>query len=72
MRWSTFHIKPPRALFLFAEYVKKYATEEAIREQLKQATRGLDGNGDAAAEHESDTESSMSDYSEDEVGDMEL
>jgi ubiquitin-conjugating enzyme E2 H len=44
-------------VFSFAEYVKKYATEEAIREQEDQS---------------SSSESSMSDFSEDEAQDMEL
>ena len=39
------------------EYVKKYATEEALREHDELSTS---------------SESSMSDFSEDEVGDMEL
>jgi ubiquitin-conjugating enzyme E2 H len=39
------------------DYVKKYATEEALREQ---------------EDMESSSESSMSDFSEDEVQDMEL
>ena len=41
----------------FSEYVKKYATEEALREQEHQL---------------SSSESSMSDFSEDETQDMEL
>ncbi|PSN47884.1 Ubiquitin-conjugating enzyme E2 H, partial [Blattella germanica] len=41
------------------EYVKKYATEEALREQENQGVS-------------SDSESSMSDFSEDEAQDMEL
>ena len=40
-----------------SEYVKKYATEEALREQ---------------EHHESSSESSMSDFSDDEVQGMEL
>lgn len=40
-----------------SEYVKKYATEEALREHDELSTS---------------SESSMSDFSEDEVGDMEL
>ena len=43
----------------FSEYVRKYATEEALREQEQQAVS-------------SDSESSMSDFSEDEAQDMEL
>lgn len=42
---------------LFSEYVKKYATEEALREHEHQS---------------SSSESSMSDFSEDEAQDMEL
>lgn len=44
-------------LFLPLEYVKKYATEEALREQ---------------EEDQSSSESSMSDFSDDETQDMEL
>ena len=44
------------------DYVKKYATEEALREQEAQE----------AAHLSSDSESSMSDFSEDEAHDMEL
>lgn len=47
------------------DYVRKYATEEALREQEKIA--GSTGNGMS-----SDSESSMSDFSEDEAQDMEL
>lgn len=43
--------------FLILEYVKKYATEEALREQ---------------EEDQSSSESSMSDFSDDETQDMEL
>ena len=46
-----------------ADYVRKYATEEALRDQENGAT----GNGMS-----SDSESSMSDFSEDEAQDMEL
>ena len=44
---------------LFAEYIQKYATEEALKEQEE-------GTGDSSSE------SSMSDFSEDEAQDMEL
>jgi ubiquitin-conjugating enzyme E2 H len=44
------------------DYVKKFATEEALREQEAQD----------AAHLSSDSESSMSDFSEDEAQDMEL
>jgi hypothetical protein len=44
------------------DYVKKFATEEALREQEAQE----------AAHLSSDSESSMSDFSEDEAQDMEL
>jgi len=44
------------------DYVKKYATEEALREQ----------EAHDAAHLSSDSESSMSDFSEDEAQDMEL
>lgn len=46
-----------------ADYVRKYATEEALRDQENGGT----GNGMS-----SDSESSMSDFSEDEAQDMEL
>lgn len=42
-----------------AEYIQKYATEEALKEQEE-------GAGDSSSE------SSMSDFSEDEAQDMEL
>lgn len=47
------------------EYVRKYATEEAIREQEKESSE----KNNAIL---SDSESSMSDFSEDEARDMEL
>lgn len=43
----------------FPEYIQKYATEEALKEQEEAA-------GDSSSE------SSMSDFSEDEAQDMEL
>lgn len=43
----------------FSEYIQKYATEEALKEQEE-------GTGDSSSE------SSMSDFSEDEAQDMEL
>lgn len=43
----------------FLEYIQKYATEEALKEQEEAA-------GDSSSE------SSMSDFSEDEAQDMEL
>lgn len=43
----------------FTEYIQKYATEEALKEQEE-------GAGDSSSE------SSMSDFSEDEAQDMEL
>ncbi|KAK7814098.1 hypothetical protein U0070_020957 [Myodes glareolus] len=46
-------------LFMFSEYIQKYATEEALKEQEE-------GTGDSSSE------SSMSDFSEDEAQDMEL
>lgn len=52
-----------RTLFLLIDYVRKYATEEALRDQENGGT----GNGMS-----SDSESSMSDFSEDEAQDMEL
>lgn len=45
-------------IHVFTEYVKKYATEEALREHDEQQS--------------SSSESSMSDFSEDEAQDMEL
>jgi hypothetical protein len=50
-------------LFIILDYVRKYATEEALRDQENGGT----GNGVS-----SDSESSMSDFSEDEAQDMEL
>lgn len=44
----------------FTDYVKRYATEEALKEQ------------EAAQAESSDSESSMSDFSEDEAQGMEL
>ncbi len=45
-------------MYIFiSEYVKKYATEEVLREQ---------------EHHASSSESSMSDFTDDEVQDMEL
>lgn len=46
-------------IFLLLEYVRKYATEEALRDQENAAVS-------------SDSESSMSAFSEDEAQDMEL
>lgn len=46
-------------LFSSTEYIQKYATEEALKEQEE-------GAGDSSSE------SSMSDFSEDEAQDMEL
>ncbi len=46
-----------KCMLLFSDYVKKYATEEALREQEDMSTS---------------SESSMSDFSEDEAQDMEL
>lgn len=53
----------PVSGFSPADYVRKYATEEALRDQENGGT----GNGMS-----SDSESSMSDFSEDEAQDMEL
>lgn len=50
-------------LDFLADYVRKYATEEALRDQENSGTE----NGVS-----SDSESSMSDFSEDEAQDMEL
>ncbi len=50
-------VKDALSCLPIADYVKKYATEEALREQ---------------EEMESSSESSMSDFSEDEAQDMEL
>lgn len=46
--------------YISTDYVKRYATEEALKEQ------------EAAQADSSDSESSMSDFSEDEAQDMEL
>lgn len=46
-------------LFSSSEYIQRYATEEALKEQEE-------GGGDSSSE------SSMSDFSEDEAQDMEL
>lgn len=46
-------------VFVSLEYIQKYATEEALKEQEE-------GAGDSSSE------SSMSDFSEDEAQDMEL
>ena len=53
------------------DYVKKYATEAATNEQIRQATNeGVScTNG---ADKSDDSESSLSDFSEDEAQDMEL
>jgi len=53
----------PFLISFSADYVRKYATEEALRDQENGGT----GNGMS-----SDSESSMSDFSEDEAQDMEL
>lgn len=47
------------SIFFFPEYIQRYATEEALKEQEE-------GGGDSSSE------SSMSDFSEDEAQDMEL
>ena len=52
-----FHHKPDEYVWKVQEYIKRYATEEALREQ---------------DEDTSSTESTMSDYSEDEARDIEL
>lgn len=68
------------------DYVKKYATEEALREQVRRRRRHffveiferpstmipLRQEAQEAAHLSSDSESSMSDFSEDEAHDMEL
>jgi len=56
-----FHIRPEEYKKKVAEYVKKYATEDALRDQCG-------GEDDLS----SSSESSMSDFSEDEAKDMEL
>lgn len=50
---------PVCLFFFFPEYIQRYATEEALKEQEE-------GGGDSSSE------SSMSDFSEDEAQDMEL
>lgn len=69
--WISDHPPPPslkkmksiavwsRAVLPLLEYIQKYATEEALKEQEEAA-------GDSSSE------SSMSDFSEDEAQDMEL
>ncbi len=47
------------SISFYSEYIQKYATEEALKEQEE-------GAGDSSSE------SSMSDFSEDEAQDMEL
>lgn len=54
---SMFHHKPDEYVRKVQEYIRRYATEEALREQ---------------DEDTSSTESTMSDYSEDETRDIEL
>lgn len=49
-------------IFFVLDYVRKYATEEALRDQENGTGNGMS----------SDSESSMSDFSEDETRDMEL
>lgn len=51
--------KPVNLCFLSPEYIQRYATEEALKEQEE-------AGGDSSSE------SSMSDFSEDEAQDMEL
>ena len=61
-----------------SDYVRKFATEDALNERSSGGTAGrsstMNGSatGDASNDHNSDSESSMSDYSEDEARDMEL
>ncbi|CAG5101326.1 Similar to Ube2h: Ubiquitin-conjugating enzyme E2 H (Mus musculus) [Cotesia congregata] len=55
--------KPDEYKKKVADYVRKYATEEALRDQENA------GNGNGVS---SESESSMSDFSEDEAQDMEL
>lgn len=55
--WLSSVFSPP--CLSFSEYIQKYATEEALKEQEE-------GGGDSSSE------SSMSDFSEDEAQDMEL
>jgi len=53
------------------EYVKRYATEEALLEYEKK--NGLGSNGSAAVEESSDSEeSTLSEFSENETETMEL
>jgi len=60
--------------FLYCvEYVRKYATEDAIREQEKETSDKMNQSSSANNNNlSSDSESSMSDFSEDEARDMEL
>lgn len=67
---------------VLTEYVRKYATEDALREaenkdsqnsSEKPGTATANGNHSSTNNHlSSDSESSMSDFSEDEARDMEL
>lgn len=61
---------------LFAEYVQKYASEEALRRYCPQtdgpACSQARQNGASGNEPTSDSESTISDFSDDETKDMEL
>lgn len=60
-------------LWILTEYVRKYATEDALREQEKETSERLNQSSSANNNNlSSDSESSMSDFSEDEARDMEL
>lgn len=54
------------------DYVKKYATDEATSEQLRQATSDGATCSNGKQETDDSDSSSLSDYSEDEAHDMEL
>lgn len=71
--------KPEEYKKKVSDYVRRFATEEALLE--KDAITGMSGpgssskpatNGTTANNNASDTESSMSDFSDDEAQDMEL
>lgn len=63
--------KPEEYKKKVCDYVRKFATEEALLE--KDAITGVGASANKASNgNDSDSESSMSDFSEDEAHDMEL
>ncbi|XP_067932104.1 ubiquitin-conjugating enzyme E2 H-like [Watersipora subatra] len=63
--------KPEEYKLKVKEYVRRYATEAATNEQIRQATNE-EVNGTNGVNTLDDSESSLSDFSEDEAQDMEL